>query len=76
MARGLINTDISKIYELGFKTIIRILAGLEESIKDTRESFTAKIKELKSSQAEIKNAITEMQTQMDAMTASMDEAEE
>ena len=40
--------------------IIRILAGLEKSIEDTRESLPPEIKELKSNEAEIKNAITEM----------------
>ena len=46
-----------------FKTkIVRILAGLEKSIEDTRESLIIETKDLKTSQAEIfKNAITEMQ---------------
>ena len=65
------------MFEIEFKTliikkqtntlIIRILAGLEKSMKDTRESLSAEIKELKSSGAEIKNAITEMQSQMEAL---------
>ena len=37
-----------------FKTIISILAGLEKSIEDTRESLTTEIKDLKTRQAEIK----------------------
>ena len=41
-------------------TIIRIFDGLEKSIEDTRQSLTAKIRDLKTSQAEIKNPITEM----------------
>ena len=61
--------------ELEFKTVKRILSGLEESIEDTRESLTAEIKEIKTGQAEIKNAITKMQTRMDAMTMRMNEAE-
>jgi len=53
-ARGLINTDISNMSELEFKTtIIKILAWLEKCIEDTRESLSVAIKELKSSQAEI-----------------------
>ena len=40
-----------------------ILTGLEKSIEDTRESLTTEIKELKSSQAKIKNLITEIETQ-------------
>lgn len=64
-----------KMSELEFKTIIvRILGGTERSTEDTRESFTAEIKELKSSQSKIKNAITDIQSQMDAMKAQMDEA--
>ena len=44
-------TDIRMMPEADFKiTIIRILAGLEKSIEDTRESLTAEIKELKTSQ--------------------------
>ena len=40
--------------------IIRILGGLEESTKDTREFLMMKIKDIKASQAEIKNTITKM----------------
>ena len=54
-ARDLINTDISKISELEFKTtIIRILARDGKNIEDTRESLSADRKEIKSSKAEIK----------------------
>lgn len=57
--RILINTDISKISELEFRTmIIRIVAGLKKSI----ESLFVETKEVKSSQDEIKNAITEIQS--------------
>ena len=35
--------------------------------KKTRESLTVEIKELKSSQANVKNAITEMQYQVEAL---------
>ena len=53
----LINTDISKMSGLEYRiTMIRILAGLERRI----ESLSAEIKEVKSTQDEIKNAITEM----------------
>ena len=57
--RGLISTDISKMSELEFRTmIIRILPDVEKSI----EFLAAEIKEVKSSQNEIKNAATEMQS--------------
>ena len=62
-ARDLIMTDTSKISELEFKIIIiSILVALEKSIEYTRESLTSEIKELKSSQAKIKNPITKIQT--------------
>ena len=48
--------------------IIKIAAGLgKKAQKKTRESLTAEIKELKSSQANVKNAITEMQSQVEAL---------
>ena len=56
--------------------IIRITAGIEKSIEDTRESLSSEIKELKSSQAKIKNAITKMQSGMDSTTTRMDETEQ
>ena len=59
--------------ELEFRTtIIRLLVGVEKSI----ESLSAEIKEIKSNQDEIKKAITEMQSWMDATETRMDEAEQ
>ena len=76
MCRDIINTDISKMSKLEFKTmIIRILAEIEKNIVDPWESLFAETKELKSSQAQVVNAITEMQSWMDAMTVRMDETE-
>ena len=61
--------------KLEFKTMnTRMLAGFEKSIGDNRESLSAGIKEPKSSQAKIKNAITKMRSQTDPMTARMDKA--
>ena len=60
-ARDLLNTDISNISEQEFRTVIRLLAWLEKSIEDTRKTFAVEIKDLKTSQAEFKNVITEMQ---------------
>ena len=53
-------------------TIIRILTGLEKRIEDTMESLNTEIKDLKISHAKIKNAITEMQNQLDIMTRRME----
>ena len=56
-ARDLTNIDTSKMSEQEFRIrIITILAGVENRL----ESLSAEIKEVKSSQNEIKNAITEM----------------
>ena len=41
-------------------TTIRILAALEKSIDDARESLTTETEDLKTSQSKIKNTITEM----------------
>ena len=45
-------------------------------IEDTWEYISVEIKEIKPSWAEIKNAITEMQSQTDATTSSMDESDQ
>lgn len=48
MARDPIRTDLSNMTDPEFKTtIIRILAGLQKSKEDTRESLTTKIKDPK-----------------------------
>ena len=58
IARGLIETGISNMPEKEFKTtIMRIQAGLEKTIEDTRKSLTTEIKDGKTSQAEIKNKV-------------------
>ena len=61
--RDLTNTDTSKMSEPEFRImIIRILAG----VRNRLESLSAEIKEVKNSQNEIKNAITGLQSWMDA----------
>ena len=68
-ARNQIKTDISNMPDPEFKTTtIRILAGLEKSMEETREFLTTKVKDLKTSEAEIKNAITKTQKQLDILT--------
>ena len=53
---------VQKQSEQEFRTtVVRILAGLEKYIEDTREAPAAEIKDLKTSQAKIKNSIPEMQ---------------
>ena len=54
---------------------IRIMTiRLPTRVKYRLDSLSVEIKEVKSSQDEIKNAITELQSQMDAAAARMDEA--
>ena len=61
MAGDLIKTHISNMSDPEFKaTTIRILAGLDKSMEDIRETLTAEIKELKNNQANMKNAVTEV----------------
>ena len=61
MARDLIKTDTGNMPDSEFKAkIIRILAGLEKSIEDTRESLTTETKGLKTSQAEIKKCYNQV----------------
>ena len=72
-ARDFINTDTSNMSEPEFRiTIIRILVGVENRL----ESLYTEIKEVKSSQDETKNAITERQSQMDVAAERMDEVEQ
>ena len=48
-AGDLMSISISKMSELEFKIMtIKILAGLEKSIENTRESLSRELKELKS----------------------------
>ena len=69
--------DISKMSELEFRImIIKIIAGLGKSRKDTRESLSGEIKELKSNQVEMQKGITEVAINTGGLTARMNEAEE
>ena len=73
-ARRLFNTDNGKMSELEFRTtIIRILAQVEKSIESI--SLHVEIKEVKSSQDEIKTTISKMQSWMDATVEKVDKAE-
>ena len=49
-------------------TIIRILPRLQKSMEYTQESLTTEIKDLKTSQAKIKNEKTDIQNQLDVTT--------
>uniref|UniRef100_A0A8C9D6D4 L1 transposable element RRM domain-containing protein n=1 Tax=Panthera leo TaxID=9689 RepID=A0A8C9D6D4_PANLE len=76
-ANELIKNDLNNITESEFRIIvIKLIAGLENSIKDSRESLATEIKGLRNSQEELKNAINELQNKMETTTARIEEAEE
>ena len=66
--------DLSKMSKTEFRiTVIKLLVVLGKSIKDSRDSLTA---EMRSNQTKIKNTLTEMQSELDALTTRVTEAEE
>ena len=76
-ANELIKNDLNNITESKFRIIvIKLIAGLENSIEDSRESLATEIKGLRNSQEELKNAINELQKKMETTTARIEEAEE
>ena len=76
-ANELIKNDLNNMTGSEFRIIvIKLIAGLEKSIEDSRESITTEIKGLRNSQEELKNAINELQNKMETTTARIEEAEE
>ena len=76
-ANELIKNDLNNRTESEFRIIvIKLIAGLENSKKDSRESTATEIKGLRNSQEELKNAINELQNKMETTTARIEEAEE
>uniref|UniRef100_A0ABI7VTQ4 L1 transposable element RRM domain-containing protein n=1 Tax=Felis catus TaxID=9685 RepID=A0ABI7VTQ4_FELCA len=76
-ANELIKKDLNNITESEFRIIvIKLIAGLENSIQDSRESIATEIKGLRNSQQELKNALNEMQNKIETTTARIEEAEE
>ena len=76
-ANKLIKNDLSNITEQEFRIIvIKLIAGLEKSIEDNKESIAMEIKGLRNSHEELKNAINEVQNKMEAAIAQTEEAEE
>ena len=74
----LIKNDLSTITQQEFRIIvIKLIAGLEKSIEDIRESIATEIKGLRNSHEELKkNAINEVQKKMEVAIAWIEEAEE
>ena len=58
-ANELIKNDLNNITESEFRVIvIKLIAGLENSIKDSRESLATEIKGLRNSQEELKKMLS------------------
>ena len=53
-----------------------LITGLENSIKDSRESIATEINGRRTSQEELKKAINELQNRTETTTAQIEEAEE
>ena len=77
-ANKLIKNNLSNIMEQELrKIVIKLIAGLEKTIEDSRESIATQMKGLRNSQEELKkNVINEVQNKMEATTAQIEEAEE
>ena len=56
--------------------VIKLIARLENSKEDSRESLATEIKGLRNSQEELKNATNVLQNKMETTTARIEEAEE
>ena len=76
-ANELIKNDLNNKTESEFrKIVIKLIAGLENSTKYSRESLATEIKGLRNSQEELKSAINELQSKMETTTVRIEEAEE
>ena len=64
-ANELIKNNLNNITESAFRIIvIKLIAGLENSIEDIRESIATEIKGLRNSQEQLKNVINELQNKI------------
>ncbi|KAF0887199.1 LORF1 protein, partial [Crocuta crocuta] len=75
-ANELLKTDISIITEQDFKTIIiKLIAGLEKSKRDIKETMSTSNTENKNRHDEFKKAINEIHNKLEASNARTEEAE-
>uniref|UniRef100_A0A8C9D9S9 L1 transposable element RRM domain-containing protein n=1 Tax=Panthera leo TaxID=9689 RepID=A0A8C9D9S9_PANLE len=75
-ANELIKNCFSNITKHEFKIIvIKLIAGLENGIQDSRESIATEIRGLRTSHEELKSAINEVQSNMQVTTARNEEAQ-
>ena len=65
--------DINKLSEMEFRvTIVKMMCRLEKNINENTESLRA---DMRANLAEIKSAMNQMQSQLDALMARVNEAE-
>ncbi|KAF0884043.1 LORF1 protein, partial [Crocuta crocuta] len=75
-AKELLKTDISSITEQDFRTIIiKLIAELEKSMEDIKETMATNDMELKNRYDKLKNAINEIHNKLEASNARIEQAE-
>ena len=73
-ATELMDTDITKLSEMEFRvTMVKMMCRLEKNINENMESLRA---EMGVNLVEIKNALNQMQSKLDALMTRVNEAEE
>ena len=77
-ATELMDMDITKLSEMEFRvTMVKMMCRLEKSVNENiNENIESVRAEMRVSLAEIKNALNQMQSKPDALTARATEAEE
>ena len=77
-ATELMDRDITKLSEMEFRvTMVNMMCRLEKSINENiNENIESLRAEIRTSLAEIKNAMNQMQSKLDALMARVNEAEE
>ena len=77
-ATELLDMDITKLSEMEFKvTMVKMMCRFEKNINENiNENIESLRAEMRANLAEIKNAMNQMQSQLDALTARVTKAEE
>ena len=77
-ATELMDMDITKLSEMEFRvTMVKMMCRLEKNINENINKNIESLRvEMRANLAEIKNALNQMQSKLDALTARVNEAEE
>ncbi|KAF0881059.1 LORF1 protein, partial [Crocuta crocuta] len=73
-ANELLKRDISSVTERDFRIIIKLIAGLEKSVGDIKETMATDKMENRNRHDEVKNAISEIHNKLEASNARIEEA--